>query len=125
AVVLQELLSRRATDDDLTRTVAVLEKLVVLGRLDIDRPITDATAIGLHSPGVPLDLVGGATLGPAMSWSVTDFAVVLLKRALRGAALSRTSAARERLLEVADTALGHMWLRRLKADSYRYLWDDP
>lgn len=125
AVVLQELLSRRATDDDLTRTVAVLEKLAVLGRLDVDRPIIDTSAIGLHSPGVPLDLMGGTTLGPAMSWSVNDFAVVLLKRALSGAALSRNSAARERLLEVADTALGHMWLRRLKSGSHRYLWDDP
>jgi hypothetical protein len=125
AVVLQDLLNRRATDDDLTRTVAVLEKLVTLGRIDVTKHIRDTFAISLHTPGVPLELHGSTDLGPLMQWSVADFAVVLLKRSLRGAGLSRNSGARDRLLGVAEHALGHMWLRRLRGGPGAGLWDDP
>jgi hypothetical protein len=123
AVVLLDLLARKATDDDLTRTVAVLEELAIRGR--INRRVTkDDAATKLHFPGVRLELVGADKYGPPMVWMVSDFAALLLKRAVRAAELSRNSAARERLLTVAEEALTHMWRRRLKDGPAVGLWDD-
>jgi hypothetical protein len=124
AVVLQELLTRRATDDDLTRTVAVLEELAVRGR--INRRFAEGDpSIGLHFPGVRLGLSGGKADAPRISWQVTDFAALLLKRTLRAAGLSRNIVARDRLLAVAEDALGHMWQRRISTGTSAGLWDDP
>jgi hypothetical protein len=124
AVVLLDLLARRATDDDLTRTVAVLEELAIRGR--ISRRVTrgDPSA-HLHFPGVPLKLEGAEKLGPPMSWMMSDYAALLLKRATRAAGLSRNNAARERLLAVAEDALSHLWRRRLRDGPAAGLWDDP
>jgi hypothetical protein len=124
AMVLQELLKRRATDDDLTRTVGVLEELAVRGRIN-RRAVRGDSAIELHAPGVRLELVGSEEFGPRMAWQLADFAVLLLKRSVRAAGLSRNTAARDRLLKVAEDALGHMSRRRLRDSKSAGLWDDP
>lgn len=124
AVVLLDLRARRATEDDLVRTVAVLEELAVRGR--INRRISQGDAwTDLHVPGKRLELIGAEEIGPAMSWMVSDFAPLLLKRVARAAALSRSIPARERLLAVAEEALSHLWKRRLKDGPATGLWDDP
>jgi hypothetical protein len=124
AVVLLDLLRRRATDDDLTRTVSVLEELAIRGRIN-RRVVRGDPAIGLHTPGVRLSLTGAEKFGPEVTWMVSDFAVLLLKRAARAAGLSRNRGARDRLLTVAEEALGHVWRRRLKDGPAAGLWDDP
>lgn len=124
AVVLLDLLARRATDDDLTRTVAVLEELAVRGRIN-RRAVKGDPAIGLHTPGVRLELFGGEQVGPPMAWMVADFAALLMKRSVRAAGLSRNTGARDRLLAVAEDALGHLWRRRIKDGPAAGLWDDP
>jgi hypothetical protein len=123
AVVLLDLLARRATDDDLTRTVAVLEELAVRGRIN-RRVVKGDAATALHFPGVKLELVGAERFGPPMVRMVSDFAALLLKRAVRAAELSRNNAARERLMTVAEESLTHMWKRRLKDGPAPGLWDD-
>lgn len=123
AVVLLDLLARRATDDDLTRTVAVLEELAIRGR--INRRVTRGdAAITLHHPGVKLELIGAEKFGPPMIRMVSDFGALLLKRAVRAAELSRNNSARERLLTVAEESLTHMWRRRLSDGNGAGLWDD-
>ncbi len=124
AVVLLDLVGRRATDDDLTRTVAILEELAIRGRVN-RRVIKGDSAILLHVPGVRIELVGAEKLGPVMGWTVSDYAALLLKRAVRAAELSRNSAARERLLTVAEESLTHLWRRRLTEGRATGLWDDP
>lgn len=124
AVVVLDLLARRATDDDLTRTVAVLEELSVRGRINRRGTPGDAS-VALHFPGVRVDLVGAERYGPAMSWMVSDFSSMLLKRATRAAGLSRNAGARQRLLAVAEDALTHLWKRRLRVGPAAGLWDDP
>lgn len=124
AVVLLDLLARRATDDDLTRTVAILEELAIRGRVN-RRVATGDSATLLHVPGVRIELTGAEKLGPVMSWVVSDYAALLLKRAVRAAELSRNSVARERLLTVAEESLTHLWRRRLTAGEGTGLWDDP
>lgn len=124
AVVLLDLLARRATDDDLTRTVAILEELAIRGR--VNRRVTKGdSATLLHVPGVRIELTGAEKLGPVMGWMVSDYAALLLKRAVRAAELSRNSAARERLLTVAEESLTHLWRRRLTDGRAAGLWDDP
>ncbi len=124
AVVLLDLLARRATDDDLTRAVAILEELAIRGR--VNRRVTKGdSATRLHVPGVRIELQGAEKLGPAMSWLVSDFAALLLKRTVRAAELSRNSTARERLLTVAEESLTHLWRRRLIAGDATGLWDNP
>lgn len=126
AVVLQDLLNRRATDDDLTRTVGVLEELAVRGKIRLNRPLErNDSVVGLHTPGVPLDLVGGEKLGPRMCWTVADFAAVLLKRSVQAAGLSRNGGAWDRLYLLAEDALGHLWRRRVASGPAAGLWDDP
>lgn len=123
AVVIQELLTRRATDDDLTRTVGVLEELAVRGRVN-RRVLRDGDpAVALHSPGVQLELTGAETLGPKVYWQVADFSALLLKRALRAAGLSRNINARDRLVAIAEDALEHMSRRRIPDGPAAGLWD--
>jgi len=124
AVVLLDLVGRRATDDDLTRTVAILEELAIRGRVNRRVSKGDSATL-LHVPGVRIELSGAEKLGPVMSWLVSDYAALLLKRAVRAAELSRNSAARERLLTVAEEALTHLWRRRLPAGKSAGLWDNP
>ena len=124
AVVLLEFLARRATDDDLTRTVAVLEELATRGRIN-RRVQRGDPAAALHTTGVRLDLTGAEEFGPPLVWRVSDYAALLLKRSVRAAGLSRNTAARDRLLKIADDALDHLWRRRIKDGPAAGLWDDP
>jgi hypothetical protein len=124
AVVLLDLLARRATDEDLTRTVAILEELAIRGR--VNRRVTKGdTSTLLHVPGVRIELQGAEKLGPVMGWMVSDYAALLFKRAVRAAELSRNSASRERLLIVAEEALTHLWRRKLTDGYATGLWDNP
>jgi hypothetical protein len=124
SVVLLDLLARRATDDDLTRTVAILEELAIRGRVNRRVPRGDPSTL-LHVPGVRIELTGAEKFGPPMAWMVSDYAALLLKRSVRAAELSRNSTARERLLTVAEEAMTHLWRRRLKDGPAVGLWDDP
>ena len=123
AIMILDLLGRRATDDDLTRTVAVLEELAIRGRIS-RRMTKNDPALELHVPGLRLELDGAEDLGPPMVWTVSDFSALMLRRAVRAASLSRDSAARDRLLLVAEDALGHLWQRRLREGPAAGLWDD-
>jgi hypothetical protein len=123
--VFQDLLAGLATDDDLTRTVAVLEELAVRGRVNRRIVPGEDVARDLHVAGVRLDLDGAGDLGPPMTWLATDFTAQLLKRAVKAAGLSRNSVARDKLLTVANDALAQMWRRRIRTGPAAGLWDDP
>jgi hypothetical protein len=124
AVVVEDLNNRQATDDDLTRAVAVFEELGHRGR--ITRRVTrDDPAVALHVPGVPMRLAGTEDLGPQLYWNVADFAPLLLKRSLQAARLSANVNARDRLMRVAEAAMDHLERRRLDSGQAAGLWDDP
>ncbi|MFC0105438.1 SCO2524 family protein [Kibdelosporangium aridum] len=124
AVVLLDLLRRRATERDLTRTIGVLETLALLGRVNLRMSPGDPAAT-LHHPGVPITLIGAETIGPKMSWLADDYSALLLKHTTRAAGLSRGSGDRERLLAVAEDALTHLWKLRLTQGPATGLWGDP
>ena len=124
AVLVQDLINRDATDEDLTRAVAVFEELARRGR--ITRRVTKSDpAVELHVPGVHMTLKGMEKLGPQLSLPVADFAPLLLKRVLQAARLSANVGARDQLMLVAEAAMDHLVLRRLKDGPAVGLWDDP
>ncbi|MFE7077438.1 SCO2524 family protein [Streptomyces sp. NPDC057620] len=123
AIVVHDLLRRRATDDDLTRTVAVMERLAERGRVT-SRMAREDPAIELHSPGVTLPLQGSDAAGPPLHWTMTDFSAQLLKRTIQLCELSRNISSHDRLLQLAEEILDHLWQRRIQEGEGIGLWDN-
>ncbi|MQY11113.1 hypothetical protein SRB5_12270 [Streptomyces sp. RB5] len=123
AIVVQDLVRLRATDDDLTRTVAVMERLAERARIT-SRMAEDDPVLELHNPGVKLSLAGSDKLGPLMTWTAPDFSAQLLKRCIQLCTLSRNRDSHDRLLRLAERVLGHLWRRRRTDRAGARLWDD-
>ncbi|MCX5048029.1 MULTISPECIES: SCO2524 family protein [unclassified Streptomyces] len=124
AILVHDLMRRRATDDDLTRTVRVMERLAERGRITSRMTRDDPTVHELHTVGVQLPLQGSERLGPPMTWAMTDFSAQLLKRTVQMCTLSRNLASHERLLRLAEDVFDHMWRRRIRDGEGVGLWDD-
>ncbi|MFD5427345.1 SCO2524 family protein [Streptomyces sp. NPDC127084] len=123
AIVVYDLVRRRATDDDLTRTVAIMERLAERGRVT-SRMTQRDRAITLHNPGIELPLQGSEALGPPMQWNMTDFSAQLLKRTIQLCALSRNVSSHDRLLRLGERIFEHVWQRRLRVGEGAGLWDN-
>ncbi|WP_327288336.1 SCO2524 family protein [Streptomyces sp. NBC_01198] len=123
SILVHDLVSRRATDDDLTRTVTVMERLAERGRIS-SRPTVEDKAIGLHTPGVRLPLQGSGDTGTPMQWTVGDFSAQLLKRSIQLSILSRNTSSHDRLLTLAERIFDHVWRRRIRDGEGAGLWDD-
>lgn len=124
SVLMQDLLNREATDDDLTRAVVVFEELAIRGRIT-RRVMRNDPAVALHVPGVQMTLKNTNELGPQLYWSVADFAPLLLKRSLEAARLTANVNSRGRLINLAEATMDHLGLRKLRHGSAAGLWDDP
>ncbi|MGH3599408.1 MAG: SCO2524 family protein, partial [Pseudonocardiaceae bacterium] len=124
SVLVQDLVNRQATDEDLNRAVAVLEELAHRGRIT-RRVMKIDPAVGLHVPGVSLTLKDTTGLRPQLFWSVADFAPLLLKRSLQAARLAANVSARDRLMLVAEATMDHLMLRQLASGPAAGLWDAP
>ncbi|MFD7991902.1 SCO2524 family protein [Streptomyces mexicanus] len=123
AILVHDLIRRKATDDDLTRTVAVMERLAERGRIT-SRMTRRDPVIGLHNPGVLMPLAGSERSGGLLQWRMTDFSAQLLKRSVQLAALSRNIGAQDRLLRLAEQTFEHLWKRRIEDGEGTGLWDD-
>ncbi|MER6127466.1 SCO2524 family protein [Streptomyces sp. NPDC001795] len=123
AILVHDLMRRRATDDDLTRTVSVMERLAERGRIT-SRMTRDDPMVQLHNPGVTLPLQGSESIGPPMQWKMTDFSAQLLKRTIQLCTLSRNLASHDRLLRLAEDIFGHVWRRRIRDGEGTGLWDN-
>ncbi|MCT7351378.1 SCO2524 family protein [Streptomyces sp. 15-116A] len=123
AILVHDLVRRKATDDDLTRTVAIMERLADRGRVT-SRMTRDDPAVRLHSPGVTMPLAGSERSGGTLQWRMTDFSAQLLKRTVQLAELSRNIGAQDRLLRLAEQAFEHLWNRRIEDGEGTGLWDD-
>ncbi len=123
AILVHDLIRRKATDDDLTRTVAIMERLAERGRIT-SRMTRRDPVIGLHNPGVLMPLAGSERSGGLLQWRMTDFSAQLLKRSVQLAALSRNIGAQDRLLRLAEQTFEHLWKRRIEDGEGIGLWDD-
>jgi hypothetical protein len=123
SILVHDLVRRRATDDDLTRTVAVMERLAERARI-VSRMTQEDKAIGLHSPGVRLPLQGSSETGNPMQWTMGDFSAQLLKRSIQLCTLSRNISSHDRLLRLAERIFDHVWKRRIREGEGVGLWDN-
>ncbi len=124
AILVHDLMRRRATDDDLNRTVTVMERLAERGRITSRMTMDDPMVHTLHNVGVALPLQGSERIGPPMTWSMTDFSAQLLKRTVQLCTLSRNLASHDRLLGLAESIFDHMWRRRIREGEGAGLWDN-
>ncbi|APE36515.1 hypothetical protein BOX37_24195 [Nocardia mangyaensis] len=127
AVLIQELVARTASDDDLTRAIGIFDELARRGRI-VRRPTRDDPAVALHHPGVRMSLRGSENVdggGPRLDWIASDFATVLLKRSLQAARLSGNITARDRLMELAKEVMDHLDRRVITEGDAAGLWDVP
>ncbi|MEV5096105.1 SCO2524 family protein [Streptomyces rochei] len=123
SVLVHDMMRRRTTDQDLERLASVMERLAERGRIT-GGTLREDPAIGLHSPGVTVPLPGSESLGPPMTWVMSDFSTQLLKRTVQLCSLSRNPASEERLLHLAERVLDHVWGRRIRDGEGIGLWDD-
>lgn len=124
-MVVQDLITRRASDTDLARVGVVLDELANRSRIT-RRPFADDPAIRLHHPGETFLLVGSEKAGgPQLGWVASDFAPVLLKRTVHLAGLLSDNEARQNATSLAGRVWAHLTDRRLTDDRAADLWDDP
>ncbi|MEQ8143936.1 SCO2524 family protein [Streptomyces sp. OP7] len=123
AILVHDLVRRKATDDDLTRTVSIMERLADRGRVT-SRMTRNDTVVQLHDPGVLMPLAGSERSGSLLQWRMTDFSAQLLKRTVQLAELSRNIDAQDRLLRLAEQTFEHLWNRRIEDGHGAGLWDD-
>jgi hypothetical protein len=125
SIVVQDLIARRGSDEELSRVGQVLDDLASRSRIT-RRAVPHDSAIPLHSPGESIDLVGGEVVGgPPLQWAMSDFSPLLLLRTVRIAGLLSNPERRQRLLNLADAVWAHIDERRLRSDPGRELWDQP
>jgi hypothetical protein len=125
SMVVQNFFNQRATDAELRRVSSILKELAQRGRIT-RRPTPDDPAIKLHSPGVKIGLVGSEDLGgPRLTWQVSDFGAILLKRTVALATMARSTELRDNVLRLADDVWEHLEQRRMQSDPGRNLWDQP
>jgi hypothetical protein len=124
SIVVQDLVRRRAPDAALSRVGQVLGELANRARIT-RRPFQDDPALGLHAPGVRIELLGDDDGEILLGWTVSDFAPLLLKRIVRLAGLMRDSGRRSDLLGLADGIWDHLARRRIAREPGDDLWDQP
>ena len=113
--------SGNVVGDVVGRSVGVLEELAQRGRVS-RRAVEEDRGINMHDPGVAMPLRGSDADGPLLAWVYTGYAATLAKTALRLAGVTTSRRSRARLIEVADSAVEHLLLRRQRDVG---LWDDP
>ncbi|MEU8266082.1 SCO2524 family protein [Sphaerisporangium sp. NPDC049002] len=124
AMVVENLLSTRATDTVLSRVAGILDELAMRARIT-RRATRDDPPVRMHSPGVVYQLDGSDALGPPMHWLISDFSITLLKRTMGVASIARSTQMRERLLSLADEIWDHISHRRYTKGPATGLWDQP
>jgi hypothetical protein len=125
SISVQDLVSRRAPDEALSRVGRVLGELAGRNRIN-RRSFPGDSAVGLHFPGFDVDLGGSEEDdGPSLRWVKTDFSPLLLQRTIRIAGLLRDPGLRQQMVGLADEVWAHLEHRRIADDRGRDLWDQP
>lgn len=129
SLAVKGLAQERGTDTELARVGRVLATLAERGRIT-SRAVDNDINISLHYPGVALRLTGseespdGEKL-PLLSWSVPEFAALLLLRSANVASLISDPAERTKMLDLGDEIWDHLIRRRMRSGNDLGLWDDP
>lgn len=124
-MVIQDLVTKRASDAELIRVGAVLEDLAARARVT-RRPFADDPALALHRPGFRLGLELEEQPGKDyLTWTAADFSPQLLRRSITLAGLLSDTTGRSRLLDLSDEIWAHLFTRRIPGGEAIGLWDQP
>jgi hypothetical protein len=124
SIVVRKLVRDRASDRQLDRVGQVLTRLAERARITY-RSYKGDLAPRLHDPGVKIDLLGPLDSDdPPLAWFMSDFAPLLMERAVSLAGLLRDSELRGRMLTLADRTWEHLVGRRMDLPRGD-LWDQP
>lgn len=129
SVAVKDLALRRGSDAELARVGRVLATLAERSRIT-SRAVDYDPTLAVHHPGVSLRLNGSqespeGEKRPLLSWSVPEFAALLLRRSATVASLISEPAERARVLDLADQVWDHVHRRRRREGDGAGLWDDP
>jgi hypothetical protein len=125
SMVVHNLVQSRRADADLDRVGRVLQELASRGRIT-RRALHHDPAVHLHAPGFSIPLRGSEEAGEyPVSWVLSSFAPLLLKRAIRISEVVRDHNMRGRFLTLADEVWDHLLQRRLHDSPGEGLWDQP
>ncbi|GAA4948613.1 SCO2524 family protein [Actinoplanes utahensis] len=133
SIVVKDLERRRGADNLLARIGTVLADLANEGRVTRQSRDSDS-GIRLHSPGLLVPLERGDEDQPNGKvkkgevqpvWLVTEFASLLLQRAIVIAGLLTDVEQRAVLMRLADRIWDHLVRRRLTGPAHLNLWDQP
>ncbi|GAA5195314.1 SCO2524 family protein [Rugosimonospora acidiphila] len=125
SISVQDLVTRRAPDEALSRVGRVLAELAGRNRIN-RRSFPNDPVVSTHHPGFDIALGGSEEDDlPKLRWVFTDFSPVLLRRTIRIAGLLRDPGLRQQLLGLADEVWAHLEHRRLGDGRGRDLWDQP
>jgi hypothetical protein len=123
SIVVRKLVRERASNRELDRVGQVLQRLAERARITY-RTYKGDLAPRLHAPGVKMHLLTQDSNVPSLAWIISDFAPLLMERALSLAGLLRDSELRGRMLTLADHTWEHLIGRRLDRPRGD-LWDQP
>ncbi|MEU4162165.1 SCO2524 family protein [Actinoplanes sp. NPDC026670] len=124
SIVVQDLVRKRAGNVDLNRVGRVLQNLADRARIT-SRVYAGDKSYRLHAPGFPINLGGSGDLDEArLTWVMSDFAPLLLKRTISLAELLGASTMRNEMIDLADDIWDHLDARRLTKTRHG-LWDQP
>jgi len=124
AIVIRDLVERRVDEKELDRVSRVLELLASRARITLPTYPGDL-APTLHAPGDIIDLnVDPAGESPELAWVMSDFAPLLMRRAVSLAGLLRNAELRARMLDLSDQVWAHLESRRMERNR-GFIWDQP
>ena len=126
AISTRDMVTRRASDADLSRLGGVLSELAKRSRITRRADDTAHPAVGLHHPGFRAGLDGSDIAdGPVLSWTNADFSAVLLKRTIGIATYLRDVEQRAEVVALVDQLWDHLLQRRFNNGAATGLWDAP
>ncbi len=124
AIVIRDLVERRVDEKELDRVSRVLELLANRARITLPTYPGDV-APTLHAPGDIIDLIADTSgESPELAWVMSDFAPLLMRRAVSLAGLLRNAELRARMLDLSDQVWTHLESRRMER-SRGFVWDQP
>jgi hypothetical protein len=124
AIVIRDLVERRVDEKELDRVSRVLELLANRARITLPTYPGDV-APTLHAPGDSIDLAADTSGESAeVAWVMSDFAPLLMRRAVSLAGLLRNAELRARMLDLSDQVWTHLESRRMER-SRGIVWDQP
>ena len=124
-MVLQNMLSTRASNANMRRVADVLAELANRSRIT-RRSTEPENVVDVHHPGLHFPLEGSESAGgPRLQWTVGDISPTIFRRTLNLASMITDGPTRSSLMDLSDAIWHHLSLRIIRHGDDHGLWDWP